>query len=70
MNPVFEHKYAKRCKTQTVLVQGELFLLRVQPPSWMEINQSEDRAKGAVSSAVRMSAILDRNQPIRGQSQN
>ena len=67
---MFEHKYAKRCKTQTVLVQGELFLLQVQPPSWIEINQSEDRAKGAVSSAVRMSAILDRNQPIRGQSQN
>ena len=119
MNPVFEHKYAKRCKTRTVLVQGELFLLQVQPPSWIEINQSEDKenqlfpmqyacppfwieinqsedsnkincflcsthvphfeskstnqrtaAKLTVSYAVRMSAILDRNQPIRGQQQN
>ena len=70
MTPIFEHKYAKRCKTSTVLVEGELFLLQMQPPSWIEINQSEDSSKKPVSSAVRMSAILDRNQPIREQQQN
>ena len=65
MNPIFEHKYAKRCKTSTVLVEGELFL-----PSWIEINQSEHSRKKPVSSAVRMSAILDRKQPIREQQKN
>ena len=70
MNPTFEHNYAKRCKTPTVLVQGELFLLQVQPPSWIEINQSEDSSTKSVSSAVRMSTILDQNEPIRAQQQN
>ena len=95
MNPILQHNYAKRCKTSTVLVQGELFLQQMQPPSWIEINQSEDSkkqicflcstfvrhfgskstnqrtaAKWAVSSAVRMSAILDRKRPIRGQEEN
>ena len=70
INPFFQHNYAKRCKTQTVLVQGELFLLQVQPPSWIEINQSEDSSTKSVSFAVRMSTILDQNQPIRARPQN